>query len=266
MSLPETLLTSPEAGLEIPSWMEPLEPKVAKAREFEQLDRLPELTVVLVSAIETLLRRETFLDLISSRLSKSQLLSRVVFVFSDKAPTRRGPAVAECFYTLLRHFDRPDDLEIAIGTAAAEHAVWEAVAKIAAERGVTARRPESADSLGQIREIIAATRDLRARSGKLAANLVATSFGFSVAELADLLGKSRQSVSKTPDSDALQPLLRPFERIARLRAILDDEDFRSWLHLANAELEGRTPVDVIRAGNASVVADLAEDMLTGQPS
>ena len=71
---------------------------------------------------------------------------------------------------------------------------------------------------------------------------------------------------KTDDAEALQPRLFPFERIARLRAVLPASDFRSWLNMPNEELEERTPIELVRNGKAEVVADLAEDMLTGSPS
>jgi len=61
-------------------------------------------------------------------------------------------------------------------------------------------------------------------------------------------------------------LLQPFERVARVRAVLSQNDFRKWLHLANDQLDGRTPLEAIRHGKVAVVADLVEDMLTGSPS
>jgi uncharacterized protein (DUF2384 family) len=51
-----------------------------------------------------------------------------------------------------------------------------------------------------------------------------------------------------------------------VRAALSDEDFRNWLHLPSKELGDRTPLDLIRAGRVSVIADLVEDMLTGSPT
>jgi hypothetical protein len=93
-----------------------------------------------------------------------------------------------------------------------------------------------ADHLGEVKKVIEATADLRATSGKLSANNVASVFGLSVAELAALVGRTRQTASKTPDADSLQPLLQPFERVARVRAVLSQKEFRKWLHLANDEL------------------------------
>ena len=70
------------------------------------------------------------------------------------------------------------------------------------------------------RGVIDATSDLRAKSGRLSATLVAEAFGISVAEVARSLGQSRQAVTKTSDSKSLQKDLQPFERIARLRSVL----------------------------------------------
>jgi hypothetical protein len=88
-----------------------------------------------------------------------------------------------------------------------------------------------------------------------------------VSRVARWLGRTRQALSKAPDADSLQNQLRHFERIARLRAVLDDpEDFRKWLRIANTELEGRTPLQLLDEGRWEVLADLVEDMLTGSPS
>ena len=80
------------------------------------------------------------------------------------------------------------------------------------------------------------------------------------------VGPAGKPASKTPDADSLQPLLQPFERVARVRAVLSRSDFRNWLHLGNDELDGQTPFEVIRKGKIDVVADLVGDMLTGSPS
>jgi hypothetical protein len=126
--------------------------------------------------------------------------------------------------------------------------------------------PPQGDALRKVKRVIDSTADLRASSGKLSANIVATAFGLSVAELATLIGRSRQAVSKTPDADSLQPALRPFERVARLRATLSREEFRTWLHLSNDQLGDRTPLELIRDGKVGVIADQVEDVLTGSPT
>jgi hypothetical protein len=126
--------------------------------------------------------------------------------------------------------------------------------------------PDRADPLGRIKSVIAATADLRAPSGRLSARRVAEAFGLTLAQLAAAIGKARQTVWKTDDAEALQPRLFPFERTARLRTVLSKSDFRSWLNMPNEQLDDRTPIDLVRRGQADVVADLAEDMLSGSPT
>jgi len=121
------------------------------------------------------------------------------------------------------------------------------------------------DPLGRLKSIIAATADLRAASGRLSARRVAEAFGLTLAQLAAAIGKARQTVWKTDDAEAIQPRLFPFERTARLRTVLSESDFRSWLNMPNEQLDDRTPIELIRNGKADTVADLAEDMLTGNP-
>ncbi len=128
------------------------------------------------------------------------------------------------------------------------------------------QKAEQTDHLGKLKRVIEATWDLRVKSGKLSANNVASVLGLSVAELAALVGRTRQALSKTPDADSLQVLLQPFEGVARLRAVLSKDDFRRWLHLVNDELDGQTPIEMIRRGKVAVIAELVEDTLTGSPS
>ena len=113
--------------------------------------------------------------------------------------------------------------------------------------------------------MIASTAALRSGSGRLSAQKVAEQFGLSLAELGSLIGRSRQALWKTDDSEAIQASLLPFERIGRLRAVLPENDFRSWLNMSNEQLDEQTPIQVIRDGKAGSVADLAADMLTGSP-
>ena len=96
--------------------------------------------------------------------------------------------------------------------------------------------------------------------------LVAGAFGVSVAKLAKMVGRSRQTVAKTPDSVALQAALRQFERVARLRAVLPEDDFLKWLRMPNEQLGGSSPLEYIEEGRAEAVGDLVADMLTGAMS
>ncbi len=122
------------------------------------------------------------------------------------------------------------------------------------------------DALGEALEAIAAVRPLLASSGRLSAPKVAALFGLSTAKLGRIIGSSRQALGKTPDALAIQDRLRPFERIARLRAIVSETDFRGWLNRANHHLDDHPPMQMIESGRAAVVADLVESMLTGMPS
>jgi hypothetical protein len=80
------------------------------------------------------------------------------------------------------------------------------------------------------------------------------------------MGKHRATVGKTPAGSALQLLLRPYERILRLRALMPVKDFVAWLEAPNQHLDGHTPRELIDQGRANVVAGLVEDALTGQPT
>jgi hypothetical protein len=266
LEYPSTMVTTPTG--ETATILAPLRryhPRLAGPSEIRSLRRLPELTVVWTKEIDALLSHRTFLRTLAERLTATPEPSKIVFLFQTKSRKAKERETAQKLVELFRYFTRPFDLEVAQGIMAGEDAFNEAVAKIAATRQLAAARPETA-GFGELKKVIEATADLRARSGKLSATNVASVFGLSLAELAALVGRTRQTASKTPDADSLQPLLRPFERVARVRAVLGQNDFRKWLHLANDELDDRTPLEAIREGKVAIVADLVEDMLTGNPS
>src|ERR1700677_2433944 len=96
--------------------------------------------------------------------------------------------------------------------------------------------------LDQIKEILKATEDLRASNGKLSATAIATAFGIKPSELASWLGRSRQTLNKTPDADSLQEQLGFFERVARLRAVLSQKDFLKWLRMPTSQLDDESPL------------------------
>lgn len=266
LEYPSTIITTPSGETTIPAPLRRYRPKLARASEIRSLRRLPELTVVWTKGIDALLSHRTFLRMLAERLTATPEPSKIVFLFQTKTRKASERENAQKLVELFGYFTRPFDLEVAQGMHAGEDAFSEAVAKIAATRQLATERTERADHLGEVKKVIDATADLRAKSGKLSANQVASVFGLSVAELAALVGRARQTASKTPEADSLQPLLQPFERVARVRAVLGQNDFPKWLHLPNDELDGRTPFEAIRQGNVAAVADLVEDMLTGSPS
>lgn len=259
---PSTTLISPTGEAVIPAPLRRYNPTVTKAAQIKDLTRLPDVTVVAAERIDTLLSHKAFLRALADGLERTPEPSKIVFVFSSKAKAGGARKLA----ILFEYFTRPFDLEVASRIDAVEDAFREALAKMVATRKRGTHAPAQHDALRKVKRVIDSTSDLRASSGKLAASSVATVFGLSVAELAALVGRSRQAVSKTPDADSLQPVLRPFERVARLRATLSGEEFRNWLHLANDELEDRTPLEWIREGKVGEIADLVEDMLTGSPT
>jgi hypothetical protein len=173
---------------------------------------------------------------------------------------------------LFRLFPDPERVEIARGDI--ETTLRSLIAKIEVltERTETSRSDSLArgaprpSPLDQVRSVVGATKELRVSGGNLSARNVADLFGVSLSELAKWLGRTRQAVSKAPAADSLQNQLGYFERIARLRAVLEaPADFRKWLRMPNSQLDGKTPLEVLEEGRWQVVADLVDDMLTGSP-
>ena len=68
------------------------------------------------------------------------------------------------------------------------------------------------------------------------------------------------------DADSLQDALGFFERVARLRAVVPRDRFLKWLRMPNAQLDGKSPLDLMANDERQVVVDLVEDMLTGAPT
>jgi CheY-like chemotaxis protein len=104
-------------------------------------------------------------------------------------------------------------------------------------------------------------------SGRIDARRVAGFFGLSLAKLAKALGRSPQSVHKTPDSARLQKGLGLFLRIAAgLIALLGSEgDGRIWLNTPSPDLDNTRPLELIEEGQGEIVAELLEDALLGHP-
>ena len=126
-----------------------------------------------------------------------------------------------------------------------------------------AARPSPLDKFKSVRDV---TRDLRLSNGNLSADRVAKVFGVSISQLAKWMGRTRQSVSKTPDAESLQEALGYFERIARLRQVTRDaSEFRKWLRAPQASVAGENPMELLRRGEWQALADLVDDILTGTP-
>lgn len=104
-------------------------------------------------------------------------------------------------------------------------------------------------------------------SGRLDAKKISAVFDLPVTTIAGCIGKPRATVDKTPDSNAVQPGLHHFERLAGgLLAITGSiKGLRIWLNSPNAEFEGHTPLEVIKLGKVKMLADWIDDTRLGSP-
>lgn len=263
MEYPQVLLTGPGKRARIPPWVQgKFAVTIATVNQLRRLSRLPELTIVRATEPATVLSEQGFLLLLAARHRQTPTPAKILFVFDADGPHADPRVLLE----LLLFFDRAGDVELARSGEDAAFALDEALAKIWAALDRETKPSKPTDPLGQLKTVIAATADLRSVSGRLSAQRVATAFGLSLAELAALIGRSRQTLWKTDDAESVQEKLFPFERIVRLRAVLAESDFRSWLNMPNDQLDEETPLALIRGGEVGIVADLAEDMLTGSPT
>jgi len=107
------------------------------------------------------------------------------------------------------------------------------------------------------------------KSGRLDAQLIADAFGIKLVDIAKAVGKPYTTVHKTPDSEALQLELLPFERIASaVNSITGgklEQGLKIWLNAPNKAFPDHLPVNLIKEGRAGMLADLLEDVLLGHP-
>lgn len=263
----------------IPAWAKVWNVSTTTLEKIQATEVKPRIVVIQSRAPAELMERGQYLPSWSKATAAAN--PYVVVVFAQ--PTK---CTAYELAEVLKLFPGTPQVEIANGMAHLKESLTQSIAKYLVYGGepkdviITKRKkvvlapvepsptaPKAAtDALGEAREIIAALRPLLAPSGRLSAPKVAALFDLSTAGLGRLIGTSRQALAKTPDSAAIQGHLRPFERVARLRAILSKADFRAWLNRANQHLDDQTPMQIIESGRAGVVADLVESMLTGTPS
>lgn len=113
----------------------------------------------------------------------------------------------------------------------------------------------------------AVNTDLRSASGRLDAKKVADVFGISYPDYAKIIGVDPRAMLKSSASMNLQPKLTDFDRIARLRALgkVTPVFFREWLSTEIESLRGKSPIRWIRKGHAEKVANLVDNLVTGQP-
>lgn len=270
---PEVLLTG-SAPMAVPPWLEQYSPTWVESRRLDKIYRLPPITVAMTRIQQdrqrTFSYNGTLLEALAERLPGSDH-AHILFVLDGSPAFLAATGMGEIMTAVMNEYFRGRTERIDFCLPSSADFQFQAVlAKLNSTWFVKpalsprARQIDAeSDPLGKVREIVAATSDLRSSSGRLAADKIGDRFGLSQAQIASFLGKSRQSVSKTPDAPALQDGLAPFERIARLGAVLPPEDFRKWLNMENEHLDDLRPLDVIRDHGPQVVADLVHDMLTG---
>jgi hypothetical protein len=163
---------------------------------------------------------------------------------------------------IFQAFGVPDRVELSEGRKQVPAVLENTVAKL---RAVSLKKPRPSP-LDSVKEVVRSTGRLRGPNGRLSAEAVAKLYGISVAQLAAWLGRSRQTVSRTPDADSIQDQLGFFERVARLLTVLAESDFRRWLRMPNPNLSNETPLSWVMQKRWQQVADLVDDMLTGAPT
>jgi hypothetical protein len=121
--------------------------------------------------------------------------------------------------------------------------------------------------LDQVADIETLGDDLRDdNTGRLDAKKVSGLFDVSVPSIAKAAGVTRQTLDANPDSEMVQPFLRLFERVARLRShpqFTDDAALRKWFRRPLALFSGHSAEDLFKVGKLEVVAEKVDQLLTG---
>ena len=237
--------------------------------ELQDRDSLPDLTVVDVPWPLSDRALKLFAHTLAEKQDSSRAASFLILNFHwPKGPEK--PAVVR----FLRHFRRPECIQVYLSPKrevlkAAVDAIGPTIdllrSSVTKEASEREQLPQPS-MLDKMQKVLDVTKDLRSDSGKLSAKLIADLYKVPQTDLANWLGKKKQGISKTPDADSLQKSLEYFERIARLRIALSDEDFRKWLRMRNELLDGATPLELIAQGKLQLVVDFVADMITGSPT
>jgi hypothetical protein len=189
----------------------------------------------------------------------------IVLVFSSS----RRPA-PDKVTELLRPFPKPERVEVT--WSASPDKVDEIVVaikpklEVLREAATSTPNPPRSSQMDRIEKVLAARRDLRSGNGNLSARNIAELYGISLNELGKWINRSRQALNKTPNAESIQNALGCFERIARLRLRLSDDDFRKWLRMPNSLLEGTRPLDLLAQQRWQELSDFVDDLLTGSPT
>lgn len=160
---------------------------------------------------------------------------------------------------------RPEDLELA-------NTIPDAVARIIFRAATKDQAPRAAMAptgfaLDAVPGMDAAGDDLRDdETGRLDAKKIGELFGLKMAGMAEAAGISKQGLDQNPDSEKAQPVLRHFERIARLRThpqFRDPATLRKWFRKPLPLFSNHSAEELFKAGKLEVVATKVDQMLTG---
>lgn len=234
--------------------------------------------------LHTIVRRRSLPDITVVEVSRGggRELDRVAGALAAKQDTSQAAAFVLMFTSkkwaeknkikVLKRFPSPDRVRLyPFSSKEFKKAAVEAIgpnvevlrAHLSALQDPARPQPSMLDKM---QKVLDATKDLRSDRGNLSAKLISDLYEIPTTQLAGWLGKTKQSLFKTPDADSVQAGLEYLERIARLRVAMSDADFRKWLRAPNPLLDEKTPLELILSRKGQVVADLVADMITGRPN
>jgi len=240
----------------VPNWARGYATTRSTVAELCKATKLPEITVVQSSAPRKFMEATDLVSTLLEHFYLTDLSTRLILGFKK--------AEAEEFLNLApllaKYPGLASRVELVRQTSDLHDTLLEAITKVLATRA-------EKDPLTEVPAVAKVGQSLRAASGRLDATKIADIFGLSTAELARQIGSTRQRLNKTPDSEGIQAWLLPYERIARLRTVFSDKDFKAWLNTPNAHLENEeAPIQYLKEGAQKPLAAFAENMLTGAPS
>jgi translation initiation factor 2B subunit (eIF-2B alpha/beta/delta family) len=105
------------------------------------------------------------------------------------------------------------------------------------------------------------------RKGDFDALKMAKVLAVSNSQMAQILGVSRQALSKTPTSTRLQSELQYLDQLlVRLKALTGSlENSRIWLKTGHPDFAGKAPLEYLLEGKVEAVEDLIEAIEMGLP-
>jgi len=102
--------------------------------------------------------------------------------------------------------------------------------------------------------------------GRLDAKKVGALFQVSVPAIAKAAGITRQALDENPDSEKAQPVLKLFERVARIRSVsqfAEASQLRKWFRQPLPIFGNHSAEDLFKAGKLDVAAAKVDQLLTG---